>query len=60
MHSPPLEAVSVHPYEYETTGRGGAGNMVRSFDGVLGIVTTFLGVDVDVSPKVALIVVDCV
>lgn len=33
MHTPPLEPASVHPYEYETTGRGGVGNMVRSRSG---------------------------
>ncbi|PIL27393.1 hypothetical protein GSI_10541 [Ganoderma sinense ZZ0214-1] len=29
-HTPPLESVSAHPYEFETTGRGGVGNMIRS------------------------------
>ncbi|KAI0701608.1 hypothetical protein C8Q76DRAFT_234960 [Earliella scabrosa] len=33
LHSPPLEPSSPHPNEYETTGRGGVGNMVRSRSG---------------------------
>ena len=33
LHSPPLEASSPHPHDYETTGRGGVGNMVRSRSG---------------------------
>lgn len=30
MHSPPPEPASPHLHEYEMTGRGGAGNIVRS------------------------------
>ncbi|KAI1798343.1 hypothetical protein LXA43DRAFT_1088450 [Ganoderma leucocontextum] len=33
MHTPPLEPVSAHPSEFETTGRGGVGNMIRSRSG---------------------------
>ncbi|KAI0746620.1 hypothetical protein C8Q80DRAFT_1104668 [Daedaleopsis nitida] len=33
LHSPPLEPSSPHPHEYETTGRGGVGNMIRSRSG---------------------------
>ncbi|KAM5534744.1 hypothetical protein V8D89_011608 [Ganoderma adspersum] len=32
-HTPPLESVSAHPHEFETTGRGGVGNMIRSRSG---------------------------
>ena len=33
MHSPPLEPSSPNSHEYEATGRGGAGNIVRSRSG---------------------------